>query len=161
MRRRPCPDNGGMLRVPRVVLDTNALMDWLVFAHPACSAWDDWLASGRAEWVATQAMQDEWRHVRARGVGAEWRPAGPRDDDAWSVHATLVPSLPPPLATPRCTDPDDQKFIDCALTSGARWLVTRDRALLKLRRPLARRGVAVLTPEQWVPPLPGSTVALA
>jgi predicted nucleic acid-binding protein len=35
---------------------------------------------------------------------------------------------------PRCSDPDDQKFIELAAASGAQGLVSKDRAVLKLRR---------------------------
>jgi predicted nucleic acid-binding protein len=58
-----------------------------------------------------------------------------------------------------CTDPDDQAFIDLALAVKARWLVSRDRALLRLRRRAEKQGLVVLTPERWaqavsVPPCP-------
>ena len=39
-----------------------------------------------------------------------------------------------PLTGPRCTDPDDQKFLDLALHAHAKWLVSRDKALLRLAR---------------------------
>jgi len=41
-------------------------------------------------------------------------------------------------------------FIDLAVASAPSWLVTRDRALLALRRRAAARGVVVATPEQWL-----------
>jgi predicted nucleic acid-binding protein len=132
-----------------VVLDTNALLDWLVFAHPACADWEARLASGELAWIATEAMRDEWLHVLSRGVGAAWAPPGERLEQAWAGWARLQPSRPAALDVPRCSDADDQKFIDLAVSAGARWLVTRDRALLRLRRRLLRLGVDVLTPEGW------------
>ncbi|MBN8487205.1 MAG: PIN domain-containing protein, partial [Burkholderiales bacterium] len=52
----------------------------------------------------------------------------------------------------RCTDPDDQKFIDFALACGARWLVSRDKAVLKLRRrALALHGLQIVHPADWRP----------
>jgi predicted nucleic acid-binding protein len=50
----------------------------------------------------------------------------------------------------RCTDTDDQKFIDLALAHGARWLLSRDRAVLKLGRRTRVLGLEVLTPEIWL-----------
>ena len=60
-------------------------------------------------------------------------------------------SRPPgwPRLTPRCSDPDDQIFIDLAIAQGAQLLLTRDRALLKLARKAQRHGVWVATPERW------------
>jgi predicted nucleic acid-binding protein len=132
-----------------VVLDTNALLDWLVFRHPACADWQARLAAGSLTWIATAAMRDEWQHVLSRGVGAAWQPAPERLEAAWAALAQLHPGIAVPLTVPRCRDTDDQKFIDLAIGAGARWLVTRDRALLKLRSRLLRFGVEALTPEDW------------
>lgn len=133
---------------PRVILDTNALMDWLVFRHPACAGWEAALRSQWACWVVTPELEAEWRHVRARGIGADWASDPAHGDELWSLAER--PVLPaPPLTLPQCTDPDDQKFVDVAVLCGARWLVTRDKALHRLRRGLFRRGVSVVTPEGW------------
>jgi predicted nucleic acid-binding protein len=47
-------------------------------------------------------------------------------------HATFVDE--PPRCSLRCKDPDDQVFIDLAVHVGARWLFSKDAALLKLAR---------------------------
>jgi predicted nucleic acid-binding protein len=48
--------------------------------------------------------------------------------------------------------PDDQKFIDLALLGGATWLVSRDKAVLKLaRRCRAQAGLVVTPPHLWAP----------
>jgi hypothetical protein len=44
-------------------------------------------------------------------------------------------------------------FIDLALSQGARWLLSRDRALLKLARKAAVSGLLIQTPEAWRPEL--------
>jgi predicted nucleic acid-binding protein len=61
--------------------------------------------------------------------------------------------LPPPVAEPllRCTDPDDQVFLDLSRAHHARWLVTRDRALLTLARRAAQVGLAIVAPRLWRP----------
>jgi uncharacterized protein len=72
-----------------------------------------------------------------------------------TVDALALPGEPPtypPLPALRCTDPDDQKFIDFALACGARWLVSRDKAVLKLRRrALALHGLQIVHPDDWRP----------
>jgi len=95
-------------------------------------------------------MKSEFDHVLARGLPA--RRPGPPDAvaSAWSSAVTLVEMPPAPAVQLRCSDPDDQKFIDLAMTRGSCHLVTRDKALLKLaRRAAERRGVRVCTPSAW------------
>jgi hypothetical protein len=41
-------------------------------------------------------------------------------------------------ALPKCSDPDDQKFLELALACGATALLTRDEALLSLGRKKSR-----------------------
>ena len=41
-------------------------------------------------------------------------------------------------------------FLEIAVAAGARWLVTRDAALLRLARRMAREhGVDIVTPAAW------------
>jgi predicted nucleic acid-binding protein len=133
-----------------VVLDTNVVLDWLVFRNAACRPLQAAVEHGRVRWLASPAMRDELAHVLKRGLGPRWRVDDASWQAAWDRHA--VPMAGPsaaPAHWPRCTDPDDQKFIELAIATSARWLVTRDRALLKLARRSRVYGVEVLTPEGW------------
>ena len=69
----------------------------------------------------------------------------------WERHATPMELPPPgsPQRRPQCTDTDDQKFIELALDAGAQWLITRDRALLKLARRARSLSLAIVTPERF------------
>ena len=140
-----------MLPNPGIVLDTNVVLDWLVFRNPQCQPLAQAIENGRLRWLATHPMRDELRHVLARRPFGRWIPDEQR---VWSTWEQLVTTLSdPPLPTGgasrlRCTDPDDQKFVDLALTS-ARWLISRDRAILKLAKRASLFGVQVLTPEHW------------
>ena len=57
-----------------VVLDTQVVMDWLVFRDPSTAALVSGLESGSLRWLTSQAMQDELEHVLDRGVAAAWKP---------------------------------------------------------------------------------------
>ncbi len=65
--------------------------------------------------------------------------------DRWAVLEERTPA-PTPM---RCDDPNDQMFVDLAVAVGARWLFTRDKALLRLARRLAARGCEVVPPERY------------
>jgi len=138
--------------VPAVVLDTNAVLDWLVFGHPSCAGWTERFASGSVRWLASTAMRDELAHVLGRGVAIGRTPDLAALWAAWERLAvpTEAVALAGAATRLRCTDADDQKFIDLALGHGARWLLSRDRAVLKLARRARPLGLAVMKPDGWL-----------
>ena len=135
------------------MLDTQSILDWQHFADPHCSDWERWRQAGAWRWRIATPLRDELAHVLARGrlpVTAVAPQALLAAVDACSLPGDLPTH--PPLPTLRCTDPDDQKFIDFALACGARWLVSRDKAVLKLqRRALALHGLQIVHPRLWQP----------
>lgn len=135
-----------------VVLDTNAVLDWQLFADPRASLLWQALAQGRLRWLVSQAMLDELVHVLRRPWDTRWSTQREclLDRSSWPEARIVQPDLAVGHSL-RCKDPDDQKFLDLALQHRVRWLVTRDRALLDLRRTAARFGLSILPPEQWSP----------
>lgn len=137
------PTGGG---APIIILDTNALLDWRVFKDPSASPLAEALHAGRLRWLASPAMQTEWGHVWPRNVFARWQP-----DEALTTtvfeHAQMVDE--PPRGPLKCKDPDDQVFIDLALHVKARWLLSKDAALLKLARRAKLQGTEVMTLQEW------------
>lgn len=136
---------------PAIVLDTNVVLDWLVFRDPSCLALGAAIESGQVRWFAAEALRRECDNVLARGVGADRAPDLGALADTWQRLAVIHPAAPPAGGHPpcRCTDPDDQKFIDLALRTGARWLLSRDRAVLKLAGRARRAGLLILPPARW------------
>jgi putative PIN family toxin of toxin-antitoxin system len=137
---------------PLVVVDNNVVLDWLLFQNPDGLALGAAIDAGRVRWLGTAGMREELGHVLASGRLARWAPDRAQ---VLSVVARLCHELPaapsaPPALRLRCTDPDDQIFIDLAVASRATWLLTRDRAVLKLARRMHGCGVEVLTPTSWV-----------
>ena len=131
------------------MLDTNIVLDMLHFDDAMTRPLREALEAGRVRCVVTDATLDEWRRVLAYPEFA-LRPAQQAAlfarYQALSVKADAVDA---DAGLPRCSDPDDQKFIELAIAASARWLLTRDRALLKLARRARAFGVDVLTPERW------------
>lgn len=135
---------------PWVVLDTNVLLDLLVFADSRAQGLQRALQAGALLPLATAAMFDELADVLSRPFLARWQV------DAAAVLAQArrlcqQVEAPGPTAcrAPRCADPDDQIFIDLAWSRPTRWLFSRDRALLDLARAARARGLGVLTPAAW------------
>ncbi|SDD07490.1 putative toxin-antitoxin system toxin component, PIN family [Paraburkholderia lycopersici] len=137
-----------------VVLDSNVWLDILVFddrhTRPIRSA----LEHGAIEALIDARCQAELAHVldypqfAGRGVAKA---------DALAALAGFVTLIDPPALPadarplPRCRDRDDQKFLELAYASGAQWLVSKDRAVLKLARRVARDfGFRIATPDTFV-----------
>jgi predicted nucleic acid-binding protein len=133
---------------PLIVLDTNVVLDWLVFEEPSVDMLVAALATGRIRWMATASMRGELAHVLGRGLAAARQLDAQAVLATWDSYASVHPEAPAQRVH-RCTDPDDQKFVDLALGVGARWLVSRDRAVLKLARRAASSGVEIVRPEAW------------
>ncbi len=139
---------------PVVILDTNVVLDWLVFRHPECAALGAAILSGNLHWIGTRAMRQELDHVLARGHLEAWAPDLTSLWAHWDRHCAEVP-IPAPTGPPgrlRCSDPDDQKFIELAVACRARWLLSRDRAVLKLARRLRDHRIEILSPDHWAMP---------
>ena len=132
------------------MLDTNVVLDWLVFRDPSSNAISAAIRDARVRWIATPAMRNELEHVLTLDSFSAWRPDPAGILGEWDHWATPVPApavaLLPGL---RCTDPDDQKFIDLALQAGASALLSRDRAVLKLAARARRCGLRILTASAW------------
>jgi predicted nucleic acid-binding protein len=130
------------------VLDTNVVLDWLFFEDVGVDGLARALMGRRMRWIACESMRCELAQVLERP------PFSSRQGQAAHVLATfdhLAVLLPAPasLSSLRCSDPDDQPFVDLALAHRATWLFSRDRALLDLARPAARAGVTILPPIGW------------
>ena len=135
---------------PLVVLDTNAALDWLVFRDPRIQPVMDGLEAGRLRWIACTAMRQELAHMLGHASLARWSPDAPVCLAHFDRLARIRAAPPAnPHARLRCTDVDDQIFVDLAVAEGARWLLTHDRALLKLARRAAARGLIILRPGGW------------
>jgi putative PIN family toxin of toxin-antitoxin system len=138
---------------PRAVIDTNAVLDWLVFGNACALRLGDSVRRGEWAWCASAPMLDELRAVLNRPLLERWEAARKlaltMDVVAWVAAEPLACAVPHRQHLLLCRDPADQKFIDLAVHCAPCWLVTRDRALLALRRRAGVRGVVIATPEQW------------
>lgn len=122
----------------RLVLDTNVVMDLLHFRDAAAQSLATAIADGTVTCLADEATLAEL----ARVVGyPEFQLASEAQAAFLAAYRGLIEkqatTVPPRL--PRCKDPDDQKFLELAARAGADLLISKDKALLRLK---GRQGLA-------------------
>jgi uncharacterized protein len=134
----------------RLVLDTNIWLDWLVFDDFSVAPLKQALHAGRVRIAINAACIDELRRVLAYpqfGLDAARQDA--LLTEVRCATMTIASTQVTPL--PLCSDADDQKFLELARDAGADWLISKDKALLRLGGTrLLAAGFRVGTPQQWV-----------
>lgn len=121
--------------VKHIVLDTNAVLDLLLWHNAELDCVAQALADCRARLSCDEACLRELRTVlRYDKFGLDEEGAA----RLYADYLALVELHPlpdqPDASLPRCRDREDQKFFDLAVRCGADLLVSRDRAVLRLGR---------------------------
>jgi putative PIN family toxin of toxin-antitoxin system len=128
-----------------VVLDTNIVLDLLVFDDPARAQLAAAIDAGELSWLATDAMRGELARVLGYPIIvarlAEQGREAAQVLAAFDGRARLIGETPA-RAPCICSDPDDQMVVDLAVAHRAR-LLSKDRAVLTMRKRLAALGVEV------------------
>jgi putative PIN family toxin of toxin-antitoxin system len=130
--------------VPRIVLDTNIVLDLYIFSDPRCAPLRAALQAQQLHWVATQVMRDElarvldYTHLQPRMAFYQTSKAQVLAQFDGAASLVEVAAKAPYM----CKDADDQKFIDLAVAQRAA-LVSKDKAVLCMRKRLATLDVAV------------------
>jgi putative PIN family toxin of toxin-antitoxin system len=127
----------------RVILDTNVFVSGVFFSgppHQILEAWRD----GRLHLVISQEILDEYRRVGeilSNQFSADLWPI----IELVAVEAEIFPShaLPEPV----CNDPDDDKFLACALAGKCKMIVSGDKHLIKVS---GFKGIDVIKPSEFV-----------
>lgn len=128
----------------RFVLDTNVFVSGVFFAGPPFDILKAWRV-GQVEIVVSAEILDEYRRV-----GIELSEEYPTVDltpflELLISHASVVHA--PPLDERVCSDPDDDKFVACALAGRSKFICSGDKALLKIS---GYKGISVVTPRVFV-----------
>lgn len=140
----------------RIVLDTNAVLDWLVFGDANMAQLRLALADGRVQIITHDPAVDELRRVLAYPQ-CKLPPAAQlevlqRYRSQASIAALpegfAVTNLLLPTGFPSCRDRDDEPFIALAYHARADALVTKDKDILRLRKRVAKFGFTIMNPMQ-------------
>lgn len=133
----------------RVVLDTNICLDLFVFRDPRWQAILEGLHSGILQAFTKTRCRDEWQAVlHYPHLPVE---AGQMDQLCAEFDRFIScsdPAMQEHIVLPKCKDGDDQKFLEIARDGAADFLVSKDKALLRLAKRVKKAGLfEILTPE--------------
>ena len=144
---------------PFVVLDTNVVLDWLIYQDKRIAPLIEALHAGQMRLASDEPCVLELIDVLSREkirATAELRHSALEiyRSTAHMVAGAALFDAPPdavaritPQQLPQCRDPDDQKFIELAVRCEARVLVSRDKELLRMHhRMLLVASLAVVGP---------------
>ena len=128
----------------KVVLDTNVFISGIFFSgppHQILKAWRD----GKINLVLSEKIFEEY--VRVAEVLSERFPQTQLTPilELLMVEAEFTSAFD--LPKPVCADPDDDKFIECAIAGKAEAIISGDKHLLKAS---GYHGIEVITPRKFV-----------
>lgn len=133
-----------------VVLDTNCLVQMLSMHSPYRMAWQAF-REGRYELCVTNDILDEYEEIIERVANAAV---------AHNVINAITRSPFTRFFTPHFrfrlieNDPDDNKFVDCAIIAGADYIVSED-AHFRILKEIAFPKVSVIRLRQFLEELAG------
>ena len=128
----------------KIILDTNVFISGVFFGGPPrqiLNAWRD----GKIQLVISQEiLREYWR------VGEVFAEEFPSINlrpilDLVTIEAELYDAKDFP--EPMCSDPDDDKFLACAIASGYRIIGSGDKHLIKVS---GFQGIEILKPHDFV-----------
>jgi putative PIN family toxin of toxin-antitoxin system len=128
----------------KIVLDTNVFISGVFFGGPPyllLQAWRD----GIIQLVISPEILDEYRRVGE--ILAEEHPAIDLEPMLEFVIQNADVFAASPLSEPVCEDPDDDKFLACALASASRIIISGDKHLLKVT---GFQDIEVLKPRDFL-----------
>lgn len=128
----------------KVVMDTNVFVSAVFFSGPPYQILRAW-QTGKFELIVSTEILDEYRRIgeilAEEHPGVDLKPVLNFVLEHAKVYKAAV------LKEPICEDPDDDKFIACALASGSNVIVSGDKHLLKIS---GYQGIQVLKPRSFV-----------
>ena len=127
----------------RLVVDTNVLISGAFYPGPSSRILDACMR-GKFQLVLSPDIIDEYTRV-----GEEFTRKRPNVLFARYIEVLISTALlvqAPALPKPVCEDPDDDKFIACALAGGAKVITSGDKHLLSVS---GYAGIEILRPRRF------------
>ena len=142
----------------RLVLDTNVVIDWLVFNDPFMNPLRFGVRDARIEVLTHPPAIEELKRVLAY---PQLKLNNERQQEIFASYlaGTTMSPMPSGFSTkqlmlpggfPRCRDRDDEPFLALAFHSKADVLASRDNAVFGLKSRAAKFGVTILNVQQMI-----------
>lgn len=142
----------------RLVLDTNVVIDWLVFDDPFMNPLREGVATGRVVVLTHEPAITELERVlgyrqlkldaaRQTSVFNSYRQQTtcPPLPDGFALKQLMLPG-----GFPRCRDRDDEHFLALAFHARADALVSRDNAVTGLKHRATRFGLIIWNVQETI-----------
>jgi putative PIN family toxin of toxin-antitoxin system len=128
----------------KIILDTNVFISGIFFSGPPSQILKAWQNS-RLQIVLSQEILNEYQRV-AESLAANF----PTIDilpiiELMTIHGKLIDTEGFDVSV--CDDPDDNKFMECAIASNSEIIISGDKHLLKVS---GYQGITVLKPREFV-----------
>jgi len=128
----------------KIVLDTNVFISGIFFGGPPSQILQSWRKS-KIQIVLSEQILEEYQRV-----GEELSAKYPTINiepiiELFTIFGEFVETKG--ITETICEDPDDNKFIECAIASQSKLIVSGDKHLLKIS---GYKEIEVLKPRQFV-----------
>lgn len=128
----------------KIILDTNVFISGIFFSGPPYEILKAW-RNGKFKIVISQEILLEYQRV-AEKLNQNFPMINIQPMiDLLTVKADLV--IGPELPIQICKDPEDDKFISCALASNSKIIITGDKHLLNVN---GYEGLEIIRPREFV-----------
>lgn len=128
----------------RIILDTNVLVSGLFFPGIPLKILKS-IKRGKYRIIVSREIVDEYKRTIDK-LAARFANVIDANTQLELIILSSDICQPQKLIEPVCADPDDDKFIACAIASKTKIVVSGDKELLNVS---GYKGIEVLTPRQF------------
>ena len=128
----------------RVILDTNVFISGIFFSGPPSQILKAW-ANQSLQIVLSQQILDEYQRV-SEELSSKFQEIDILPIiELVTIHGKFIDTQGLDISV--CEDPDDDKFLECAVAGKCKIIISGDKHLLKLS---GYKGISVMSPRNFV-----------
>jgi putative PIN family toxin of toxin-antitoxin system len=128
----------------RVILDTNVFISGIFFSGPPSQILKAW-ANQSLQIILSQQILDEYQRV-SEELSSQFQEIDILPIiELVTIHGQFIDTQGLDISV--CEDPDDDKFLECAVAGKCKIIISGDKHLLKLS---GYEGISVMSPRHFV-----------